>query len=135
MPAFPIALWANPLVRKVVIYGLIAAAAGYAFYFWLGKHDSRIYQEGREAMAVELEAKKKAEWEAKAKTLEEQAKILDVKAAEIQRDRQSIMRTLDERLRSIQSYATANTAAVAAVPDSGLDGALRTVSGQLAANQ
>lgn len=129
------ALWANPLVRKVVIYGLIAAAAGYAFYFWLGKHDSRIYQEGREAMAVELEAKKKAEWEAKAKTLEEQAKILDIKAAEIAKDRQSIVRTLDDRLRSVKTQAQANTATVIAISDSQLDDALRAVSRELDAAQ
>lgn len=129
------ALWAIPWVKKAVLYVAIALAAAYAFHRWLVGHDGRIYQEGRESMAVELEKTKKAEWEAKAKSLEVQAALLDVKTAELVRDRQSITRTLDERLRSIQSYATANTAAVAAVPDSGLDGALRTVSGQLAANQ
>lgn len=133
MPAFLIVLWAKAWFRKAVFYGVIAVAVLYGFRLWLNKHDSRIYQEGREAMAVELEKTKKAEWEAKGKSLEEQARVLDLKAAEITRDRQAITRTLDERLRIIQTYATANTASVAAVPDDGLDAALRAVSRELAA--
>ena len=132
MPLFLITLWAKAWFRKAVLYGVIALAVLYGFRLWLNKHDSRIYQEGMESMAVELEKTKKAEWEAKGKALEEQAALLDIKAAEIQRDRQSITRTLDDRLRSIQTYATANTASVTAVPDSGLDAALRAVSRELA---
>ena len=133
MPAFLIVLWAKAWFRKAVLYAVIALAVLYGFHLWLNRHDTKVYQQGRESMAVELEKTKKAEWEAKGKSLEEQARLLDLKAAEITRDRQSLTRTLDDRLRSIQTYATANTASVAAVSDSGLDAALRAVSRELAA--
>lgn len=133
MPLFLIKLWAIPWFRKAVFYAVIALAAAYAFRLWLNKHDRIVYEQGKAAMAVQLEKKKQAEWEAKAKTLEEQAALLDIKAAEIAKDRQSITRTLDERLRNISTHTQANAASVAMVPDDGLDAALRTVSRELAA--
>lgn len=136
MPLFLVKLWAIPWVRKAVFYALIAAAIALAFRWWLNAHDRVVYEQGKKAMAVQLEKEKEKEWADKAKTLEEQAKVLDLKAAEIQRDRQSITKVLDERLRTVRTLTQANSAAVAMVPDSNLDAALRAVSRELeSANQ
>jgi len=71
IPVFLVTAWANPIFRKVVLYAAIALAVLYAGYRWLNKHDSRIYQEGRESMAVELEKEKQAEWAEKDKLLQQ----------------------------------------------------------------
>jgi len=126
-------LWAIPWVKKAVFYVGISMAILYAGKLWLNKHDAKVRQEERTRMEVQLEKKKQAEWEAKTKTLEEQAALLDIKAAEIAKDRQSITRTLDERLRNISTHTQADSVSVAAVPDDGLDAALRTISDELAA--
>lgn len=132
IPVFLVSAWANPIFRKVVLYAAIALAVLYAGYRWLNKHDSRIYQEGRESMAVELEKEKKAEWAAKEKTLAESYLSLQAATEQLAQDRSTIYRTLDEHLRTVKTAAQANSISAAAVPDSALDSAIRAISGELA---
>lgn len=129
---FLIALWANPLVRKVLLYVAIAAAAAYGLKLWLNRHDARIYQEGKEAMAVEMEKAKREEWAAKEKTLAE--KYLSVQAAteQLTKDRMDLYRSLNARLQAVKTATAHAPDAVVAIPDSQLDGAIRAISRQLA---
>jgi hypothetical protein len=128
-----LALWANPLVRKIIIYAALGLGCLYAGRLWLNSHDSKVYQQGKMAAAVELEKAKQTEWAAKEKAMADQMKVLDAAAQQLENDRANLTRSLNETLAAIQKAKMQGAGAVATIPASELNSALRAISRQLAA--
>lgn len=133
------ALWANPLVRKITIYGAIGLGAAWAFkVFWLNPHDNKIEMKARQSMAEELEATKRAEWEAKEEAIRASADEVEREKLSLESQRQllaaeraNIARTLRAGLERIQNERIRDVEDISNVPDVGLWDAIREISNQL----
>lgn len=135
------ALWANPLARKVIIYGAVILAILYGLRLWGNKQWSKGETQGRQTMAREMEKAKQAEWKAKedaiataASDIATEKRSIKVATDQLAQDRITIARGLKDGLASIQARKEANYANVAAVASTDLDSALRTISAELAAS-
>ena len=136
------ALWANPLVRKITLY----AAALLAIFLCLRWYGNREYYKGistgKAAMATDIEAKVterlKAEREqlaADRKTLDGDRIKVDAARAELARGRATLQTALTSSLERFTSTREADNATVMAIPDAGLVRAIRAVSAELAAGK
>jgi len=126
-----IGLWANPLARKIIIYGAVLLAILYGLRLWGNKQWYKGESQGRQKMAIEMEKAKQAEWAAKENAIEAEKTALDAKKEQLEKDRITIYRSLNE---SLKATADANRRAVStavAVPDNQLNSAIRR---QLAIN-
>jgi hypothetical protein len=138
---FLLGLWANPVARRIIVYGAIALGVMYAGRLWLNKHDSRIEQEARIKVTQELGKSKEAEWKAKEAAIARAATDLSTQKAsvvaateQLARDRADLSRTLNATLAQIQRERNRQYANAAATPDSAIWDSIRTVSSQLAAH-
>ncbi len=59
-------LWANPLARKIIIGAGVLLAIFYALRLWSNRVYSEGFKTGKAAGLSEMEARKNAEWKAKA---------------------------------------------------------------------
>lgn len=122
LPIWAAKLWANQLVRKILMYILIGVVAVWGFKVWLTRHDERIQAEGEKigiAKQEKLFAKQQAERE---KAFEEEktafmakyqqgvianenrAKVLNAREEEIVRAR----RTIDAAAVRIEAKASSS---------------------------
>ncbi len=132
-------LWANPLVRKLAIYGGATLAICYAIRLWGNAQWSKGEASGRKNAVQIIEKEKQKEWQTKERAIAEQAgklaadrQTLDAQFAELQLARRSLQEGLSRSLKQIDKTREVNNAKVLAVPDDLLDGAIRNVSGDLA---
>ena len=133
-------LLTNAIARKVAIGALVILAIGYA----LRRYSNRVYDEGyrsgKVAGMAEAEKAKLAEWKAKteaiaadaAKVAEDQNAVAAA-AVQLSQDRSTVGQQLKSSLESIRAERTKDYARVAGVSASDLDGAIRSVSADLAA--
>lgn len=135
-----LALWENPLVRKVVLYAAIALAVLYGLRLWGNKQWAKGEQQGRVSAAVEMEKDLKAAWKAREVALSDAAKNLAferqtwaTQTAELARARAGLQDSLSRSLNQIKTTHEADNAKVIAVAPDQLDAALRTLSAELAA--
>lgn len=128
---FLLGLWANPVVRKIIIYAAIAAAALYALRWYGNKQFYIGKEEGRVAATVEIEKAKKAEWKAEEDRIAAERIKVATQQSEIMRSRQAITQTLNEIASKANQGKGAISGQVFAVPDASLDAALRAVSTEL----
>lgn len=133
------ALWANPLVRKIAIYGAIALAALYMMRLWGNRQWSKGETSGRVFMADQIEKQKKAEWEVKENAIAEAAasvaqekQTVEAQRQLLARERANLSRTLKAGLEKIQNERIRASENIASVPDVALWDALREVSRELA---
>jgi hypothetical protein len=126
-------------VKKGLMYAALAGAALWAFkVFWLNPHDNKIEAESRIKVTEEVRKDAEARWKLKYKKLEDQAKSLEEKAVELQlandslvRSRESIVSSLNKTLTNIKIIGATNHAQDQAVPDYMLDARLRDESNDL----
>jgi hypothetical protein len=137
-----LALWANPIVRKVALYGIVVVFALYLFRIWGNQQWYKGEQQGRVSATVELEEQYRADWETKQKEIEAfstQVKIdrksLDAEKELLRQSRSGLMSSLQSTLSKIESARYANETNVVAIPADELDAALRSLSAELAAAQ
>lgn len=125
----------SQLLVKVILF---AVASG-GIFLCLRWYGNRQWQEGeaqgRKFMAIQMEKEKQAEWKAQQDSIDAGKRALVVATEQLEKDRANIYRSLDERLRAVKTASAKVPGAVAAIPPDQLDGALRTVSRELAANQ
>lgn len=133
-------LWANKVVRWVLIGALAILLLGYALRRYSNRVYSEGYQSGKVAAATEMERAKKAEWAARETAIAaDAAKVGAERRAvvaatdQLAQARATIARGLKDGLAAVQARKEANYAGVAAVPASELDSSLRAVSAELAA--
>ena len=135
-----LALWANPLVRKLII----GAAVLTAIFFAIRLYSNRVYNQGmtagRLAAGKEIEQAKQAEWQKKeaelaaaAGKIETSRVALDAERRNLADLRYSLQNSLSQSLAAISASREASYADVARVPDADLDAALRVISANLAA--
>jgi acetyl-CoA carboxylase carboxyltransferase component len=139
MIALILKAWANPLVRKGVLYGVGALAVLYALRLWGNAQWAKGEAAGRKNAAQSIEKAKLEEWKAKARVIVDQSaklaadrQTLDEQFAELRLARQNLQEGLSRSLNQIDKTREANNAKVNAVPDALLDSAIRNVSGELA---
>jgi len=126
----------NPIslltLKWKIIIGAVAIAGIFLLIRWYGNRQwAKGETQGRQFMAMEMEKAKQKEWAAKEADIATQKASLTAAATQLERDRLTINRSLNDRLRAIQDAARATTGVV--VPDSDLNSAIRAISGQLAA--
>lgn len=136
-----LALWANPLVRKITIYAAIIAAIFYVLRLYSNRVYSEGFKQGKVAGAIDMERQKQTEWAAKEQTIAESAASLDsekrsVEAdkARLSQDRINLSRSLRDALAATTQRREADYAnVVAAVAPGDLDAGIRAISAELAA--
>jgi len=128
-----LALLANPLVRKVVIYGAIALGILYAFRLWLNKHDNKVFQEGKESIAEEIRKEKETEIRKAREALELEKQRLLGTIEQLSHDMDKLHGNLNEAIKQSKKDQGGVPIIVSGVPDSDLNGTIREVlSGQFA---
>ncbi len=142
MWVFITGLWANPLVKKIIIYVGIAIIVLWAFKIWLNRHDDKVYQEGKTGALIELEKAKKDEWAAKEKELAKAQKDIELTRGQInlqmtalEKTRQLTHDELTRVIASLKAGKEADSAKAHAVPADRLDDAIRALSAELAATK
>lgn len=135
-------LWANPLVRKIALYGGIAVVALLLLRWWGNAQWAKGEAQGRLQMAEEITKAKTEEWEAREAEIEKQAAAiaedrmqLEAEEASIRRDRANLSRSLSDGLKRIEDARNEAYIETAIVPDDELWGAIRIVSGQLSSQR
>jgi hypothetical protein len=139
MIAFILQAWNNPLIRKGMLYGAGALAVLYGMRLWGNAQWAKGEAKGRQTAVRLIEKAKLDEWKAKERSIAEQAgklatdrETLEAQFAELRLVRRSLDEGLSRSLKQIDKTREANNAKVSAVPDDLLDGAIRSVSGDLA---
>lgn len=136
-----IALWANPLARKLITYGAVIAAICLCLRWWGNAQWQKGETAGRMYEAKAIEAAKKKEWAAKegaiviaAKNLDAEKRAVEAAAEQIRKDRTDLSRSLADSLAAIREERMRQYAHAAAVPDDRVWRDIRVMSGQLAAD-
>jgi hypothetical protein len=140
-------LWANPLVRQVIIYAAIAAVAGIALWQWGNRQWMKGEIQGETQATKQIEKVKAAEWktheasiavkqaqvELGLQSLQEARKQFETDKAQISdmRRRDDVART--EALNEIRRTREADRANANRIPAGELIGAIRDLSAKLAA--
>jgi hypothetical protein len=139
---FLLSLWANPVVRKVILYGAALTAILFALRIWGNRQWAAGEAQGRRTMALEMEKTKQAEWKAErdklaaaAGAVARERVAVEAQASALARTRRELQDTLSRSLNQISLTSKVNNATAIAVPDADLDAALRTLSAELAAAQ
>ena len=132
-------LWANPLVRKLLIGAAAMLAIFYALRLWSNRVYSEGFKSGKTAGLAEMETQKNAEWKTKADTIAAQAakigadrKALAVQSAALIDARRGYESAFSRSLKELNTRKEANNAKVASIPDADLDSAIRAISAGLA---
>lgn len=134
------ALWANPLVRKIALYGA-AILAILLLLRWYGNRQWYLGEaKGRVTATTVIEKQKKEEWKAKEEALAAGAAEIGVEKravsearARLDTDRANLSRSLKDGLARIQAERGRQYEGTAAIADADLDSAVRSVSAELAA--
>jgi hypothetical protein len=139
MIAFILQAWKIPLVRNGILCGAGALAVLYGMRLWGNAQWAKGEAKGRQTAIQWIEKAKLDEWKAKERSIAEQAgklaidrQTLDAQFAELRLARRSLDESLSRSLKQIDKTREANNARVYAVPADLLDGAIRSVSGDLA---
>lgn len=125
---------------KLALYGILAVGMLWGFRMWLNKHDDKVAADTTKKVISKLEVQYVSQWQTaltEAKAMSDDAK-LKYEAAD------ALNRRVDMKFATIFTSLTQIRAAVedrkviyvkeaAAVPESELDDALRTLSGAIAA--
>jgi len=134
-----LALWANPLARKIALYAAVSLAIFFAVRWYSNRAYYQGMEQGRQAATTEIEKAKREEWKAESDRLAAEAgKIaasriaVDAEAAEVRRSRAAMQTALSSSLKLITSIREADNATVLAVPDADLVRAVRALSAELA---
>jgi hypothetical protein len=136
------ALWANPLVRKIALYAAITLACLYALRLYGNAQWKKGEAKGRITATEAIEKEKIKEWKAK-----EDALILGAKEIGIEKqavteariqvnvDRANLSRTLKDALAKLQAERGRQYENAVAIPDDKLWDAIRALSGELASTK
>jgi hypothetical protein len=136
-----IKLWANPLARRIIIYAAVIAAICYGMRLWANKQWAKGEAQGRQAIAQDIEKRKRAEWKAKEDAIAKDAANLitekhavEVAATQLSKDRSALTSGLKDSLSRIQKERNKDYEKTAVVPDDRLDTALRSISAELSSS-
>ena len=137
---FILTLWGNPIARRIILGAAALLAICYALRLWSNRVYSEGFKSGKAAGLAEMESQKNAEWKAKAGAIAADAaktpghrRAVEAEASALAESRRGIEAALSRSLKQMNIRKEAGNAKVAAVPDSDLDAALRSVSADLAA--
>jgi hypothetical protein len=139
MIAWILALWANPLARKITVYVAIALGVLYGLRLYGNRQWSKGEAQGRLTVTKDIEKQKQAEWKAKemviaADSAQLAAGKLAIKAAadQLAQDRATIARSLKDALAAQTATERSDYANAVSVPVDQLNTALRAISTDLA---
>jgi hypothetical protein len=134
-------MWAQPWFRRVVFYAAAILGICWCLRWWGNSQWLKGEQQGRQAMAREIERAKQAEWEDRERALAAagagiatEKRSLAAATEQIAHDRAALSRSLNDALERIRAERLSHYADAAVVPDSAIWRDIRVVSGQLAAH-
>lgn len=135
-----LSLWANPLARKIILYGAATLVIFWCIRLWSNRVWGEGFRQGKTAGAIEMEKAKKAEWDQERKSIEGERVSLSsarsaigAQTADLARSRKALDASLS-RIHTITKTGSNNAcAAVMAVPPDLLDAAIRQKSAELSA--
>ena len=120
---------------KAVLGAVAILAIFFAFRWGLNAHDGRVYQEGRAAMAVEMEKTKQLEWKSKEAVIAQDAAKIVAARTQLETDRAALNRNLQDGIRAIRNERQHINETVNSVPDSERIAAIRAVLRELSADR
>ena len=134
-----LALWANPLARKIALYAAVSLAIFFAVRWYSNRAYYQGMEQGRRAATTEIEKAKREEWKAESDRLAAEAAAIEgtrrtvgAEMAELRRSRAAMQTALSSSLKLITSTREVDNAQVLAVPDVDLLRAVRALSAELA---
>lgn len=134
-----LAIWSNPLARKITVYAAIALAILYGLRLWGNKQWAKGELQGRQHMARDLEKQKQKEWNAREAEIKKQSAglaeaqlAIQTQAEQIAMDRANLSKSLAEARARIQRERETGYATAAGTPDSRIWDDIRAASTKLA---
>jgi hypothetical protein len=138
--AWVLAMWANPLFRKIIIYCAITLGILYGLRLYGNRQWAKGEAQGRLTVTKDIEKRKAVEWKAKETAIAQAAADLASEKAsvavaieQLRADRADLSRTLNVTLAQIQRERIRQYANAASVPDNRIWDDIRAVSRELAA--
>jgi len=125
-----IAFFAIPLVRKAILYGAIALAVLYGFKLWLNKHDAKVLQEGKEAIAEEQRIKAENTIKAEREALAIARKSALDAVVQLSASMDKLEGKFNDAIKQSKKTQSGNAPAVLSILDSDLNAAIRSELGR-----